>query len=501
MRKRTGSIDITPDGHYRVRLTLPGRQRRTLGVFETEEEAFLERSAALSVLKDEGPDDGQTLANWGDKCLSRREVGGDIRDPQSDWGRWRTHVLPHAIAGRSLRSLRRRDIVEWVDVVRRKVATQTARNTLNLLRQILAMAVEAETIKANPAAGISVQTKKRTEDPWTYATPEEQAALVAAFDALPSGKSAERWIVQFAFGTGLRAGELCALRLRDVHATGPKPHIIVRYGTPPDLPTKSGKIRRVPLFGPGLEAARAWRQALPAYCRSNPNGLLFPRAGGAFRDEAHVLPWKVWKGGLDAKGVFVPGVQELAGISRTFRWHDLRHTCASSLVSGWWGRTWSLQEVKEMLGHASITTTERYAHLAGTVLERAAAATQRVSRRSDRTQVRETPLETNDFVNRRSRVQISKAAPCNSGELDAPDETHQDRLVAVCLSLLRAVVEGNGEAAQSLSAELANGVLGSPDVVLARSVLEGGPLAITRAIQLAELLATATESRPAECAS
>jgi integrase len=54
------------------------------------------------------------------------------------------------------------------------------------------------------------------------------------------------------------------------------------------------------------------------------------------------------------------------------RWHDLRHTCASFLLSGAVGRRWSMAELKEMLGHASVTTTERYAHFAKSALFEAA---------------------------------------------------------------------------------------------------------------------------------
>ena len=48
-----------------------------------------------------------------------------------------------------------------------------------------------------------------------------------------------------------------------------------------------------------------------------------------------------------------------AGI-KDFRIHDLRHTCAAWLVSS----GVPMSEVRDLLGHSSITVTERYAHLA-----------------------------------------------------------------------------------------------------------------------------------------
>ena len=57
---------------------------------------------------------------------------------------------------------------------------------------------------------------------------------------------------------------------------------------------------------------------------------------------------------------------EVAGIEN-FRWHDLRHTFASRLVS--WGV--SLYAVQAFLGHSSIKVTERYSHLAQEYLQQA----------------------------------------------------------------------------------------------------------------------------------
>ena len=57
------------------------------------------------------------------------------------------------------------------------------------------------------------------------------------------------------------------------------------------------------------------------------------------------------------------------------RFHDLRHTCASHLLMGTWGRAWKIEEVCAFLGHSDITVTQRYAHLSPDHLNRAAAET------------------------------------------------------------------------------------------------------------------------------
>lgn len=119
-------------------------------------------------------------------------------------------------------------------------------------------------------------------------------------------------------------------------------------------------MRNVPLFGIALAAAQ--NQSLVLDARGAGLGdYVWPAPRGGPRDKKPPTGWRDWL--------------LLAGISRRVRWHDLRHTCAASLVSGWWGRAWSLEEVKQLLGHSSITITERYAHFSKNVLQRAADET------------------------------------------------------------------------------------------------------------------------------
>jgi integrase len=63
--------------------------------------------------------------------------------------------------------------------------------------------------------------------------------------------------------------------------------------------------------------------------------------------------------------------RELAGL-QSVRLHDLRHSYASALVNE--GR--SIYEVQKLLGHANVSTTERYAHLSQETLAQGAAAVQ-----------------------------------------------------------------------------------------------------------------------------
>ncbi|HTN90694.1 MAG TPA: tyrosine-type recombinase/integrase, partial [Sorangium sp.] len=130
-----------------------------------------------------------------------------------------------------------------------------------------------------------------------------------------------------------------------------------------------------------VDVCRHWLALLPSYAPHNPEALVFPGARGSriskgktplIRSEMVTLPTGRRK---QKKVDLFDRHLAAAGIVRPVRWHDLRHSCASSLVAGWWGRRWTLEEVREHLGYTSIASTHRYAHLSETAIKGAVRQT------------------------------------------------------------------------------------------------------------------------------
>jgi integrase len=306
-----------------------------------------------------------TVRTWGTWWLRMREASG-IRAARTDAGRWATHVLGSSLADLPVELVSAKDARAFVrDLEVRKtrgegppraLATQTKKNVLNLVRCAFQTAVEEEIIGANPFVGLKVRKTPTTRQGFTVLDVSEQVS------ALRAVSSSMRNVVAFALGTGMRAGELWGLEWVDVHVDGKAPHVVVRYSGH-RRPTKSGKPRVVPLFGLALDAIRLHKKnfeltSAAIRLTGNPLGLVFPRRSGKPRQKGAPKGWHGW--------------MRRAGITRRVRFHDLRHTCGASLVSGWWGRAWSLEEVRQLFGHSTIRMAERYAHFAQDLLGRAA---------------------------------------------------------------------------------------------------------------------------------
>jgi integrase len=224
-------------------------------------------------------------------------------------------------------------------------AAATVNRYLATLSHVFTMAVkEWRLIDRNPVRDIS--KKKEARGRVRFLSDAEQEALLAA--CAKSEWPALSALVLTAISTGARRGELINLKWSDVdlrfREAGVDPrsgdkHIAMGRAVIND--TKNGDSRALPLVGQSLEALRALR--LQGGGKSE---WVFPQASG--------LPGPyenfdgVWYAALSAADI------------KDFRFHDLRHTCASYLAS----QGASLLEIADVLGHRTMSMVKRYAHLA-----------------------------------------------------------------------------------------------------------------------------------------
>lgn len=460
--REAGTIEPLPSGRFRVRVRMPNGARKSCGTYATQEEAEGILGALLQEIAESAPVRGVTvrsmLASWEEALeLSRSYVAmANVRSIRKRW------LDSAPFADMLVTSVTRRDVQAWAGSLR-ELGPSYARQALTHLRSAFAWAIDNGLTEENPARDVRIPRRPaRTEEPWTYLQPDEQAALTS----VETVAEELRLMAAFAIGTGLRMGEQLSLRLSDLHV-GENPRVVVRYGSRKRAP-KGRRIRTVPLFGVGLDAARRWLQLLPAYCPKNTNGLAFPGPNGGFQKVSRVPGWKEW---LTA-----------AGITRRVRWHDLRHTCAASLISGWWGPAWRLEEVKELLGHHSVRMTERYAHLGASALKQAANRT-----RGPRA-VHGVPQADEDIddglVPRHSPRTHENAAEKSLNRRVGPNPWTSSLVHAE--QLLRSADAGE-DCSAALTA-LSASVLASEPVRLAFQVQAGGPHAIDRGLELARLV-------------
>ena len=147
----------------------------------------------------------------------------------------------------------------------------------------------------------------------------------------------DRAVVELLYGSGLRVGECESLDTGGIDLRRNEVRVV----------GKGSKERRVPLGQPCAEALAAWMEVrLLRRPRPGAEDALFLGARG---------------GRLSARSIrrMVKQRALLAGIDMDVHPHALRHSFATHLLDG--GA--DLRSIQEMLGHASLSTTQRYTHL------------------------------------------------------------------------------------------------------------------------------------------
>ena len=239
---------------------------------------------------------------------------------------------------------------------RRGYAPATLARKLSTLRGFTRQLTERGVLAADPAHSLP-GPRRRRRLPRVLSVADVDL-LVAATDGTDPLALRDRLILELLYGCGLRSMELVALRLGDVQAA--QAQLIVRG--------KGGKMRVVPL---GDEAAAALRRYLERGRGELERQAAFAgrtgdAAAGGTRREAPLLLSRSGRGLLtsDIRRLVVK-YSRLAGIDPASP-HMLRHAYATHMLE----RGADLRAIQELLGHASVSTTQVYTHVSGAHLRR-----------------------------------------------------------------------------------------------------------------------------------
>ncbi len=281
---------------------------------------------------------------------------------------YRVHIYP-VFGARRISTITSLEVEQWLAGMQAKVSgrtgrpltSATVRGTMIALSKVFGYALKHRLIAVNPCDAVDMPRKATAAPMFLEAWQVEKLATELDRFA-PYGL-----MVRFAAYSGLRAGELSALRIRDINFL--RKHVEVRrtvqrakgggwqFGTPKT--TRSS--RDVPLRRELLDDMRAYLEAHPH--RNDPDAALWPgRVQGGHGDSKSALDFdRQFDIGSLYKHYFLP-VTRRVGLTG-LKWHSLRHTYASLMA----GAGIDIYKVSRWMGHSNVAVTDGvYTHLFAT---------------------------------------------------------------------------------------------------------------------------------------
>ena len=215
----------------------------------------------------------------------------------------------------------------------------TVKRRLACLRSLFAWLVRRRELAVSPFATVELRVRIPARLPRCLGAAELRALLAAAADAAPVTGLAALLLL----ATGMRVGELAALRMGDLDLAG----------------------RSVRIFGKGSRERQAFlpddetAAAVSRYLASE-------RPGAGARDPLLV---NARGRGMSSENLRrrIVGLATEAGIERRVTPHMLRHSAATALIES----GVDIRFVQRLLGHRSIATTELYTHVSDRALQAA----------------------------------------------------------------------------------------------------------------------------------
>ncbi|MFI0465347.1 tyrosine-type recombinase/integrase [Saccharopolyspora sp. 5N102] len=354
-----------PSGRYRGAFRdRRGRQRYVKGTYTQAAEATRQAAIEEDKYRQRGTVSAEagrtTVELWVKEWWPKRKVEpGTLGRDES---RLNVHILPHWGVV-ELSEIEQEDVQEWVDEL---VALKDEKNnpllapaTVHRIYAVFSAMMKAavgKKIAVSPCAGIDLPIIPPADEYFL-----ERDEYTQLLNVTPNLRA--RVFLELKVGTGMRWGEIIALHRHRVHLQHLRIDIFDAFDSESGeiVPYPKGKRKRsVPITQELADLLAEWFQKpeLPCAtphrklrrrqgeCRS---GLVVPSSTGTVLHYSNFRR-DVWNPIVKATG--------LVGVTP----HDLRHTYASWLVQD----RVSIKALSVLLGHASVATTERYAHLADT---------------------------------------------------------------------------------------------------------------------------------------
>jgi len=245
-----------------------------------------------------------------------------------------------------------RDVRNWLASLHATSSAATQGRKLASIRSFFRFLVNDEAIDRDPTEGLPVpKTPRRPprplpvddchvllaepEGPPSQDPDDEEEEFQSQRDALVDLR--DRAIIEFLYGTGIRVGELVALDVRDLELPSRQVRVL----------GKGRKERVVPIPTTALDVLSLWIEA-----RRRPGMLAEPLF-------ISLTPSKDGKlrrlGDRDVRRILSARARA-AGLADRVHPHRLRHSYATHLLD----MGADLREIQELLGHSSLSTTQKY---------------------------------------------------------------------------------------------------------------------------------------------
>ncbi|HLK37153.1 MAG TPA: tyrosine recombinase XerC [Polyangiaceae bacterium] len=226
----------------------------------------------------------------------------------------------------------------WLGLLARKHAASSIARKVAAVRTWMRWMRRRGVLKTSPADQLATP-KVRRGLPTLLSVDAAKQVVESPSAESPVGVR-DRAILEVLYGSGVRVSELCGLDLEAVDLVQATARVR----------GKGNKERMVPLGRPCVDALRRWlevRSALkhPKHATQDPRALFLSVRGARIGTKA---VWTLTRN----SGATGAGRADLHP-------HALRHTCATHMLEG--GA--DLRAIQEMLGHASLSTTQRYMHV------------------------------------------------------------------------------------------------------------------------------------------